>query len=81
MNKKEIYNSIFVEIFNVEVDVLDEKFNFNEVEEWDSLTHLTLITTLEDTFEIMFETEDILHFGGYLNGMRILEKYGIIFND
>lgn len=79
MNNVETYKNIFMEIFEVEESELDEKFNFKEVEIWDSLTHLTLITELEDAFEVMFETDDILHFGGYLNGMKILGKYGVDF--
>ena len=44
---------------------------------WDSLAHMELIAQLEDVFGIMLETEDIIHFGGYENGKKILAKYGI----
>ena len=81
MKKKEAYSAIFEEIFNVDKSRLNENFNFNVVENWDSLTHLSLITALEDEFDVMFETNDILHFGGYQNGMKILEKYGIDFTE
>lgn len=81
MKKKEAYSAIFEEIFNVDKSSLNENFNFNVVENWDSLTHLSLITALEDEFDVMFETNDILHFGGYQNGMKILEKYGIDFTE
>lgn len=79
MNNKEKYIEIFEDIFGVDKNVLNGEFNFLTVEKWDSLTHLALITQLEDTFEIMFETDDILHFGGFENGMKILKKYGINF--
>mgnify|MGYP000777773696 FL=1 len=38
---------------------------------------MELIAQLEDEFEIMFETDDITHFGGYENGKAILAKYGV----
>ncbi len=79
MDNKQKYDEIFVEIFEVEPEELTEEFTFKAVEAWDSLTHLTLISELEDAFEVMFETDDILHFGGYENGMKILEKYGVEF--
>ena len=44
------------------------------------MTHLTLISELEATFDVLFETEDILHFGGFLNGMKILAGYGVDFD-
>lgn len=81
MSKKELYNKIFVEVFNVEPEKLDSSFTFADVEEWDSLSHLTLIDELENSFDVMFETDDILHFGGYENGMNILKKYGVEFEE
>ena len=79
MSNKEKYRNIFVSVFNVGENDLDGTFNFKDVAAWDSLTHLTLISELEDAFDIVFETEDILHFGGYENGMKIIAKYGVEF--
>ena len=79
MSNKERYQDIFMSIFNVDAEELNETFNFKDVAEWDSMTHLTLISELEDAFDVMFETEDILHFGGYNNGMKILTRYGVEF--
>lgn len=81
MSNNEKYRNIFMEIFFVEAEKLNSSFNFKDVEEWDSLTHLTLISELEDAFGIMFETDDILHFGGYENGKIILAKYGVEFDE
>ena len=80
MNKK-TYIKVFEEIFEVEEGMLNEEFTFEKIDKWDSLTHLSLITALEDAFGVMFETDDILIFGGFINGMKILEKYGIDFSE
>ena len=53
MNNLEQYKKVFVEIFDVEEQILDENFTFKGIEKWDSLTHLNLITTLEETFDVM----------------------------
>lgn len=42
-----------------------------------SVAHLNLISELEDTFDTMLETEDILHYGSYLNGLEILRRNGV----
>ena len=81
MSNSDKYKNIFMEIFSVDAEELNSNFNFQDVEKWDSLTHLTLISELEDAFEVMFETEDILHFGGYENGKKILARYGVEFED
>lgn len=77
MTKLEKYEEIFCDIFEVEADALDENFTFKSVGQWSSLTHLTLIAELEDTFEVMFDPDDIMHYGSFENGKRILEKYGV----
>lgn len=79
MENRKKYSNVFMEIFGVEEDQLDEKFTFKAVESWDSMTHMSLIAALEDTFDVMFETDDIIHYGSYLNGIEILKKYGISF--
>ena len=71
------YNNIFMNLFEVSEDVLNDTFNFGSVPGWDSLAHMELIAQLEDDFGIMLETDDITHFGGYENGKKILAKYGI----
>lgn len=77
MDNKQKYIDVFKTIFEVSEDKLDNSFNFKDVEEWDSLRHMTLISELEDAFDVMFETEDILHFGGFMNGIEILKRYGV----
>jgi len=79
MTNIEKYQNVFVEIFEINPSELNDQFTFKQVEAWDSMTHLTLISELEDAFEVMFETDDILHFGGYKNGIKILTRYGVEF--
>jgi acyl carrier protein len=73
------YNKIFCETFGIQEEILNDDFTFKKVEEWDSVAHFALISELDDTFDIMLKTEDILHFGSYKNGMLILQKYGVEF--
>lgn len=77
MTNLEKYNQVFAHVLGVKETQLDEKFTFKAVPQWDSVAHLSLISELEDAFDVMFESEDILHFGSYENGKKILERYGI----
>lgn len=77
MENREKYDSIFCAVFGVEKNILGQDFTFQNIKEWDSVAHLNLISELEDVFDVMFETEDILHYGSYLNGLHILRKYGV----
>lgn len=71
------YNKIFMSLFEVTEEQLNSEFNFGKVSGWDSLAHMELVAQLEDEFGILFETDDITHFGGYENGKKVLAKYGI----
>lgn len=79
MSNLEKYQKIFCDVFNVPSKELGDNFTFEGIPQWDSVAHMNLISELEDNFDVMFETEDILHYGSYLNGLHILEKYGIEF--
>ena len=53
---------------------------FKESDYWDSVGHMTLIAALEDEFDIMLETEDMMSLTSYNEGKEILTKnYNIQF--
>ena len=81
MTNLEKYDEIFINVLNTTKDCLNEKFTFRDVDQWDSVAHLSLISELEDAFDVMFDSEDILHYGSYENGKKILEKMGIDFSE
>ena len=77
MNNLEKYNDVFCRVLEVKADVLNETFTFKTVPQWDSVAHLSLISELEEAFDVFFESDDILHYGSYENGKKILAKYGV----
>ena len=68
-------------VIGVPAEALGESFTFRDVEQWDSVAHLSLISELEDAFDVMFDSEDILHYGSYENGKKILAGYGVDFDS
>jgi acyl carrier protein len=46
---------------------------------WDSLAHMSLIASLDSTFEIMMDIDDILDLSSYDKARGILTKYGVQF--
>ena len=77
MTNLEKYNKVFINVFGVKESALDDTFTFKAVHQWDSVAHLSLISQLEDVFDIMFDSEDILHYESYDNGKKIMLKYGV----
>lgn len=77
MNNLEKFNSIFAETFNVDASQLNDDFGIETVPNWDSVTQLSLVTAVEDEFNIMLDTDDILDFKSYPIAKEILKKYQI----
>lgn len=77
MTNLEKLNSIFCEVFSVEVFELGGEFNKESVDGWDSVRQLSLTSSVEDEFDIMLDAEDILDFTSYDNAKLILAKYDI----
>lgn len=76
MNNKEKFNKIIKNVFELsENEIIDEKMNRENTEKWNSLLHLTLVAAIEDEFNIMFDTEDILNLKSYDSGLEIINKY------
>jgi len=71
------YNQVFCDTFSVTSGELNENFNSDQVENWDSVLQLSLVTGIEDAFDVMFEPEDIMDFKSYTKGKHILKKYGV----
>lgn len=80
MNNLKKYQSVFVDIFNVPLEVLNDNLLLSNTENWDSITHMGLIADLETVFDVMLDTEEILNFGSYENGKKILQSKGVDFN-
>ena len=80
MDNLKIYDGIFMDVFSVEKTVLNSDFKKDNVEGWDSIHQLALMTGIEDAFDIMFETEDALRLTSYEGCKELLaSKYNIEF--
>ena len=79
MQNTEKYKKIFVESLSINENDFKEDLKYNEIPEWDSIGHMTLMSGLEEAFKISLETDDIVDFSSYKKGKEILGKYKINF--
>ena len=78
MTNLEKYNKLFCETLNVTEDQL-AGLKYQSVELWDSVGHMTLVAAIEDAFDIMMDTDDIIVLSSYEKGLEIIKKYDIEF--
>lgn len=73
------YREAFVKSLEIREDQL-ESLEYQGVSEWDSVGHMALIAAIEEAFDIMMDTDDILEFSSFERGKEILSKnYSIDF--
>ena len=79
MSNTEKYNKAFLETFQIESDKLDG-LAYQSILLWDSVGHMALVAALEESFDIMMETDDIINLSTYEKGKEILtQNYSIEF--
>ena len=77
MKNKNKYIEIFSKSLSIDKKKFNEKIKYNDIPEWDSIGHMTLMSDLEDGFNISIETDDIIDFSSFKKGIQILKKYKI----
>ena len=77
MDTKEKYQNIFIKSLSIDNKKFNESLKYNEIPEWDSIGHMTLIASLEEIFNITLETDDIIDFSSFKKGIEILKKYKV----
>ncbi len=73
MTNVELFNNAFMEILGVTEDQL-AGLKYQDVETWDSVGHMSLMAALEEAFDIMMDTDDIIDFSSYEKGKEILSS-------
>lgn len=76
MTRQEIFaklNEVFTDVFDEEITVTDATTAV-DIADWDSLTHITLISEVEDAFDIKFSMKDVLGLNNVGEMVDIIEK-------
>lgn len=77
MNREEILakvTEIFQDVFDGESIVIGDETTAEDIEDWDSLTHITLISEIEDAFDYKFSMKDVLGMKNVGEMLSILEE-------
>tara|TARA_Y100001968_G_C19382263_1_gene730941 strand:+ start:804 stop:1052 length:249 start_codon:yes stop_codon:yes gene_type:complete len=76
MSNYQRYKKVFCDAFEIKEDILN-KLEYQSITQWDSIGHMSMISLLEDEFDILMETDDIIDFSSFKVGIEILAKYKV----
>lgn len=79
MTNLEKYTETFVKSLEISPEQT-KGLEYQSIDAWDSVGHMVLMAAIEEAFDIMLETDDIIDFNSFEKGMEILsEKYDVKF--
>lgn len=77
MNTTKKLHEVIAKALTVPVTEVSDELEYQGIPEWDSLTHLTLVSELENNYNVAIEMEDILEMGSVTKVKETLKKYGV----
>jgi len=78
MDNIKTYKKIFIDVLQID-DKTEELNNQYRDIGWDSVSHMLLVSEIENAFDIMLDTDDVIDFSSFEKGKEILKKYEIEF--
>ena len=79
MDNNKILYEIFSNSLNIALGDVNEELTYQSIPEWDSVAHMVLVAGLEEGYDIMLDTDDIIDMNSVENARDILKKYSITF--
>ena len=74
MSIKEELTKVFEELFDEEHLELTPETTANDIEAWDSMSHITMLMAVEDHFNIEFEQWEIMNLPNVGALLALIEK-------
>ena len=69
--------AIFAESLGLPLDAITDDLCYNSIPQWDSVAHMALIATIEEAFNILIETDDVIDMNSFAKAKEILSKYKV----
>jgi acyl carrier protein len=77
-NNQKLINS-FQEALGLDSSSIADSLTYQSVPEWDSISHMILISQLEEDFNVSLETDDVIDMSSFAKAREILAKHGVSF--
>jgi acyl carrier protein len=69
--------AVFVSTLELPDDTAVEQLKYRDVEQWDSLGHMTLVAAIEDEFGVQLDTEQVIDMSSFKVALDMLRGMGV----
>ncbi|MEV6524102.1 acyl carrier protein [Longispora sp. NPDC051575] len=68
---------VFVEALELKSADGVDTLKYRDIDNWDSLGHMTLVAAIEDEFDVQFETEQVIDMSSFAVAVEMLRGLGV----
>ena len=79
MDNAEKLREIFTKALEIDKGIVIDSLEYNSIPQWDSVAHMSLVAAIDDAFDIMMETDDVIDMSSFGKAKEILRKYDVEF--
>ncbi|GGF52258.1 acyl carrier protein [Alteromonas lipolytica] len=79
MDTQQQLQQAFSDALGIPAASVTDDLTYNTIPEWDSTAHMILIAELENVFDVMLDTDDIIDMSSVAQAKLILQKYDVSF--
>ncbi len=72
---EEKLRAIFAESLGIDAAIVTDKLLYASIPQWDSVAHMALVAAIEEGFDIMIDTEDVIDMSSFAKAKDIVAKY------
>lgn len=80
MKNQEKLVQAFSDALMINSEIVNNDLEYLSIPEWDSISHMVLISELEAQFSISLQTDDVIDMSSFAKAIEILEKHGVDFS-
>ncbi len=72
---------VFTVVFSLDEGTSFKELRYREIEQWTSVGHMRLVAEIEEAFNVMLETDEILDMSSFDKAKEILGRYNVMFKS
>jgi acyl carrier protein len=78
MHSQQSLQEVIARAFGIAANDVTDELEYQSIPEWDSVSHLVLVTELEAAYGITIDMEDVLTMGSVAKVKELLQKYNVV---
>lgn len=67
--------AIFSQSLGISEELVTDNLRYATIPQWDSVAHMVLVAAIEEGFDVMLDTEDVIDLSSFQKAKEIVQKY------